>query len=97
MVASVLDLPVDCANPSQTGMLELRHVGLFSDRQQRKVVVVVTTDGRRVTVPVRDLVPRDNSLLGLALALLAGLEDLLGLLITGSRRENGGTRRDRRQ
>jgi hypothetical protein len=38
----------------------------------------------------------DGTLLGLVRALLGGLEDLLGLLITGSRRENGGTRRDER-
>lgn len=72
-------------------------MGLFSDRQHRKVAVVLTTDGRRVSVPLRDLQHNDGSLLGLALSLLAGLEDLLVLLITGSRRENGGTRRDRRR
>jgi hypothetical protein len=69
---------------------------LFSDRNRSKVAVVVTADGRRVTVPLRDLQPQDVSLLGLLRSLLAGLEDLLGLLITGSRRENGGTRRNER-
>ncbi len=39
----------------------------------------------------------DGSLLGILRSLLVGLEDLLGLLITGSRRENGGTRRDERR
>ncbi len=68
----------------------------FSDRNRSKVAVVVTADGRRVTVPLRDLQPQDVSLLGLLRSLLAGLEDLLGLLITGSRRENGGTRRNER-
>jgi hypothetical protein len=69
----------------------------FQDRDRRPVAVVVTTDGRRVTVPLRDLETRDASLLGLLRSLLAGLESLLGLLITGSRRENGGTRRDERR
>jgi hypothetical protein len=61
-----------------------------------RVAVVVTTDGRRVTVPLSDLDSKGVSLLGLIRSLLAGLESLLGLLITGSRRENGGTRRDGR-
>jgi hypothetical protein len=69
-------------------------LGFFGDRQQRHVAVVVTADGRRVSVPLRDLSTRDVSLLDLLRSLLAGLEGLLGLLITGSRRENGGTRRD---
>jgi hypothetical protein len=59
-----------------------------------RVAVVVTSDGRRVSVPVRDLRSNDVSLLGLLRSLLAGLESLLGLLITGSRRENGGSRKD---
>jgi hypothetical protein len=70
-------------------------LGFFGDRQRSAVAVVVTTDGRRVTVPVRDL-SQDVSLLDLLRSLLAGLDGLLGLLITGSRRENGGTRRDQR-
>jgi hypothetical protein len=69
----------------------------FQGRDRRPVVVVVTTDGRRVTVPLRDLETQDASLLGLLRSLLAGLESLLGLLITGSRRENGGSRRDQRR
>jgi len=48
-------------------------------------------------LPVRDLDPFAVSLLDLIRSLLAGLESLLGLLITGSRRENGGTRRDQRR
>jgi hypothetical protein len=72
-------------------------VDFFSDHQRSRVAVVVTADGRRVTVPLRDLEPRDASLLGLLRSLLAGFEGLLGLLITGSRRENGGTRRDQRR
>jgi hypothetical protein len=70
-------------------------VDLFNGRDRRRVAVVVTTDGRRVQLPVdQGLV--DVSLLGILRSLLVGLEDLLGLLITGSRRENGGTRRDER-
>jgi len=56
-----------------------------------RVAVVVTTDGRRMTVPLSDLDSKGVSLLR---SLLAGLDGLLGLLITGSRRENGGTRKD---
>jgi len=50
-----------------------------------------------VNVPMRDLDHGNVSLLDLVRSLLAGLESLLGLLITGSRRENGGTRRDQRR
>jgi hypothetical protein len=71
-------------------------LGLFEDRHRSPVAVVVTADGRRVSVPVRDLTTSDVSLLDQLRSLLAGLDGLLGLLITGSRRENGGTRRDER-
>jgi len=67
-------------------------LGFFQGRD--RVAVVVTSDGRRVSVPLRDLNTHDVSPLDLIRSLLAGLESLLGLLITGSRRENGGTRRD---
>ena len=66
----------------------------FQGRNRNIVAVVVTADGRRVNVPLRDLASSDVSLLDLLRSLLVGLEGLLGLLITGSRRENGGTRRD---
>jgi hypothetical protein len=69
-------------------------LGFFGDRQ--RVAVVVTTDGRRVTIPMSDLPTGHVSLLDSLRSLLAGLDGLLGLLITGSRRENGGTRRDER-
>jgi hypothetical protein len=63
------------------------------DRQDsRSVAVVITTDGRRVHMPVGPNRLADVSLLSLLRSLL-GLDGLLGL-ITGSRRENGGTRRD---
>jgi hypothetical protein len=65
------------------------------DRQDRQVVaVVMTTDGRRVHMPVTPGALPDVSILALLRSLL-GLDGLLGL-ITGSRRENGGMRRDRR-
>jgi hypothetical protein len=70
-------------------------VGLFNRQDRRHVAVVITTDGRRVPVPMDSGIV-DVSLLGLLRSLVLGLEDLLGLLITGSRRENGGTRRDGR-
>ncbi len=68
----------------------------FHGRDRRAVAVVVTSDGRRVTVPLRDLDGYSAPLLDLLRSLLAGLDSLLGLLITGSRREDGGTRRDER-
>jgi hypothetical protein len=66
-------------------------LGLFNGQDRRRVAVVVTTDGRRVYVPIDsglDLV----SPLALLRSLLLGLDGLVGL-ITGSRRENGGSRR----
>jgi len=55
------------------------------------VAVVMTTDGRRVHMPVETNPFSDVSILAILRSLL-GLDGLLGL-ITGSRRENGGTRR----
>jgi hypothetical protein len=69
---------------------------LFGNRNASRIAVVVTADGRRIAVPVRDLAPQGVSLLDLLRSLLAGLGGLLGLLITGSRRENGGSRRGER-
>jgi len=65
---------------------------LFHGRDRSAVAVVVTTDGRRVQVPVNDAGALDVALLSLLRSLLLGLEDLVGL-ITSSRRENGGSRR----
>ncbi|TMD29435.1 MAG: hypothetical protein E6I94_06615 [Chloroflexi bacterium] len=70
-------------------------MGLFHGRDRSHVAVLVTADGRRVTVPVRDAGLIDVSLLGILRSLLLGLDGLIGL-ITGSRRENGGTRRTER-
>ena len=65
------------------------------DRQDRRAVaVVMTTDGRRVHMPLESSPLADVSLLALIRSLL-GLDGLLGL-ITGSRRENGGMREDGR-
>jgi hypothetical protein len=66
----------------------------FDRQDRRRVAVAITTDGRRVHVPVGSSGLTDVSLLALLRSLL-GLEGLLGL-ITGSRRENGGTRRNGR-
>jgi len=66
---------------------------MFNGRDRRHVAVVVTSDGRRVSMPL-DSGLDDVSLIGILRSLL-GLDGLLGL-ITGSRRENGGTRRDGR-
>lgn len=66
----------------------------FDRQDRRRVAVVITTDGRRVHMPIDDEPLADVSLLALLRSLLS-LDGLLGL-ITGSRRENGGTRRDER-
>ena len=69
-------------------------MGRFDRQDQRTVAVVITTDGRRVHMPLESSPLADVSLLSLIRSLL-GLDGLLGL-ITGSRRENGGMRRDGR-
>jgi hypothetical protein len=69
-------------------------LGHFDRQDRRQVAVVVTTDGRRVHMPVEPAGLPDVSILALLRSLL-GLDGLLGL-ITGSRRENGGTRRSER-
>jgi len=67
-------------------------LNLFSGRNRSRVAVVVTTDGRRVHLPMSDAGLVDVVLFPLLRSLLLGLDGLLGL-ITGSRRENGGSRR----
>ena len=69
-------------------------MGQFESRDRRRVVVAVTSDGRRVQIPLTENLV-DATLFGILRSLLLGLDGLLGL-ITGSRRENGGTRRNRR-
>jgi hypothetical protein len=70
-------------------------LGLFDGKDRRHVAVVITTDGRRVPMPLHDHGLVDLSFQGILRSLVLGLESLLGL-ITGSRRENRGTRRDER-
>jgi hypothetical protein len=67
-------------------------LGLFNGRDHRRIAVVVTTDGRRADLPVSDPGLVEVTALALVRSLLLGLDGLLGL-ITGSRRENGGSRR----
>jgi hypothetical protein len=62
---------------------------------RRPLAVVVTSDGRRVQVPIDDG-SLEVALLSLIRSLQVGIESFVGL-ITGSRRENGGTRRDGRE
>jgi hypothetical protein len=68
-------------------------LGLFERQDRRPVVIAITADGRRVQIPLND--SGSDALLGILRSLLLGLDGLLGL-ITGSRRENGGTRRNGR-
>jgi hypothetical protein len=65
-------------------------LGISNGLDRRSVAVVVTTDGRRVHVPVET---NEVPLLSLIRSLLVGLESLLGL-ITGGR--DRGTRRNDR-
>ena len=61
----------------------------FSNQHDRRpVVVAVTSDGRRVQMPVDQ---PEVPVLSLIRSILAGVESLV-LLITG-RRDHGGTRR----
>jgi hypothetical protein len=71
-------------------------LGLFQGRDRRHVAIVVTSDGRRLQMPLNESGLADASLFGILRSLLLGLDGLVGL-ITGSRRENGGTRRDQRR
>ena len=71
-------------------------MGSRSDLDRRPVAVAVTTDGRRVQLPVGSAGLAEVSLLSLIRSLIVGLEDII-VLVTGSRRENGGTRGDGRR
>jgi hypothetical protein len=62
-----------------------------NEPDRRKVAVAVTSDGRRVQVPVES---PEVPVLSLIRSILVGIEGLV-LLIT-NRREHGGTRRDDR-
>ncbi len=69
-------------------------LGWFDSGERRKVAVVITTDGRRVHVPIEPAGLADVSILEL-LRSLPGLGSLLGL-ITGSRRDRGTGMDERR-
>ena len=60
----------------------------FNAADRRPVVVAVTSDGRRVQLPVEQ---PEVPVLSLIRSILVGIESLV-LLITG-RRDDGGTRR----
>ena len=88
-------------------MLDCRHVAVFlptrsqetalawfGSGDRRKVAVVVTSDGRRVHVPIDPTGLANVSLLEILLS-IPGLGGLLGL-ITGSRRDRGTRRNERR-
>jgi hypothetical protein len=70
-------------------------LGHFDGKDRRHVAVRITSDGRRVPTPLDDSGLVDVSPISIIRSLLVGLAGLLGL-ITDSRRENGGTRRDGR-
>jgi hypothetical protein len=79
-------MPVVVAGASASETSEARTpVGVSNGLDRRPVAVVVTTDGRRVQIPIG---PDEVTPLSLIRSLLAGLESLVVLLITGSRREN---------
>jgi hypothetical protein len=88
-------LPSPNVSVTDTADIMESTLGLFSGRDRRQVAVVVTTDGRRVHLPVGNAPLFDVAFLELLRSLGLGLAGLLGL-ITGSRRENGGRRRDDR-
>lgn len=67
-------------------------MGLFDQPDRRPVRVAVTSDGRRVQLPAES---PEVPVLSLIRSILVGIESLV-LLITGARREHGGTRRDGR-
>jgi hypothetical protein len=65
-----------------------------SDRfAHRPLAVAVTADGRRVHVPVET---PEATPLSLLRSILGVVESLIGLIVGGDRRENGGTRRSER-
>jgi len=93
------EVMLDCPDHATQSRGNLAHgvqtVSRSNARDRRRVAVAVTSDGRRVNVPVETGGLVYVSLLELVRSLLLGLDGLLGL-ITGSRRENGGTRRTER-
>jgi len=94
VVAQSSDASYTRPNRGQTprGTATESNVGLVDRQNRRHVAIVVTSDGRRVNVPLPETGIVDVVLLPLLRSILLGLDGLLGL-ITGSRQENGGTRR----
>jgi len=76
--------------PAHRGESAIREtaLGLFNGRDRRQVAVVVTTDGRRVQVPLDELgLANDVSLLGILRSLALSLAGLLGQIGRASCRE----------
>jgi len=92
LASSLLDCR-DAAGTRWASYVETR-LGWFESGDRRKVAVVVTSDGRRVHVPIDPTGLADVSLLEILLS-IPGLGGLLGL-ITGSRRDRGTRRNERR-
>jgi hypothetical protein len=61
-------------------------VAIFDQQDRRTVAVVVTSDGRRVQLPVEGA---EVPVLSLIRSILVGIESLLGLI---AGRRDGGTR-----
>jgi hypothetical protein len=68
-------------------------LGRFDRQDRRRVAIVITSDGRRIHMPIEPAGLFDVSLLEI-LRSLPGLDGLLGL-ITGSRRDRGTRRNER--
>jgi hypothetical protein len=86
----LLDCADIAAHECRVGRAETT-LGFFNGQDRRHVAIVITADGRRVPVPMDNSGLVDVSLL----ALLGSLGLGLLALITGSRRETGGSRSDR--
>jgi hypothetical protein len=68
-------------------------LGRFDRQDRRRVAIAITSDGRRIEVPIEPAGLFDVSLLEI-LRSLPGLDGLLGL-ISGSRRDRGTRRNER--
>jgi len=68
-------------------------VGNSDYLHRQPVAVAMTADGRRVHVPLE---PREANPLSLLRSIIVVIESLIGLIVGGDRRENGGTRRGKR-
>ena len=77
---------------STGSLVDCAPMGISNAPDRRRVAIAVTSDGRRVQVPVEN---HEVPVLSLIRSILVGIEELV-LLITGARREHGGKRRDGR-